>query len=354
MDHIKQTLNQINMPDLQWQKRAQDHLDCLTKPPGSLGRLEEIATWFIQVSGKFPPLLPKKMLFTFAADHGVTDEGVSAFPKSVTAQMVYNFLNGGAAVNVLARHAGAEVRVVDMGVDADFKTLPTLMDRKIARGTQNMVQGPAMSRQAAEKSIKVGMDLAETAVQEGATFFGVGEMGIGNTTAASAITAVLCNAPIENVTGRGTGINDTALQHKQKVIRRAIEINQPDSKDPLDVLAKVGGFEIGGMVGLILGVAAHQIPVIIDGFISTAAALIAVALKSELKHYLLASHESVEPGHRIALQDLGLSPLLQFDLRLGEGTGAALGMSMVDAAIKIVNEMATFEQAGVSNKTESA
>lgn len=353
MHRINAILDQIKPLDKQWEDRAQAHLDSLTKPPGSLGRLEEIAKWYIHVTGKFPPSAPQKILFIFAADHGVTEEGVSAFPKSVTAQMVFNFLNRGAAVNVLAQHAETEVRVVDIGVDTDFESVPGLIQQKIACGTENMARGPAMTRKAAEASIQIGIALAEQAVLEGATLLGTGEMGIGNTTAASAITAILCASPIESITGRGTGIDDTALRHKQTVIRRALDVNQPDARDPLDVLRKVGGFEIGGMVGLILGAAAQSIPVIIDGFISTAAALIAVALKSEVKAYLLAAHQSAEPGHRIALQTLGLSPLLDFGMRLGEGTGAVLGMGMVDAAIKIVNEMATFDQAGVSNKTES-
>jgi len=347
---LEHTLNQIKPLDLEWGGRARAQLDRLTKPPGSLGRLEEIATWFVQVTGKFPPCLPKKALFVFAADHGVCDEGVSAYPKAVTAQMVYNFLNGGAAINVLARHADAAVRIVDMGVDADFKSVPGLIDRKIARGTKNMAQGPAMSRAEARTSIECGIALAEDAVKEGATLLGTGEMGIGNTTAASALTAVLCAAAIAEVTGRGTGINDAALKHKQSAIRRALDLNRPESTDPLDILSKVGGFELGGMTGLILGAAARKIPLVLDGFISTAAALIAGALKPAVNAYLLAAHRSVEPGHRIALRQLGLSPLLDFDMRLGEGTGAALGMGMVDAAIKIINEMATFDEAGVSNK----
>ncbi len=350
MSKLKFTLDQIALPDAEWKTLAQKHLDKLTKPPGSLGRLEDIAKWVIQVTGKFPPQPPKKMLFTFAADHGVTDEGISAYPKSVTAQMVYNFLNGGAAVNVLARHADAEVRVIDMGVDCDFGDLPGLIKRKIAQGTQNMASGAAMHREAAETSVQTGIVLAEEAARAGVTLLGTGEMGIGNTTSSSAITAVLCRCPVESVTGRGTGIADEALLHKQAVIQQALDLNTPDPNDPLDVLSKVGGFEIGGMAGLMLGAAAHRIPVVIDGFISTAAALIAVALKPEVKAYLLAAHQSVEPGHRIALQSLDLSPLLDFNMRLGEGTGAALGMTMVDAAIKIVNEMATFEQAGVANK----
>lgn len=352
MRRIKTILNQIKPLEKEWEDRAQAHLDRLTKPPGSLGRLEAIATWYVQVTGKFPPLAPKKMLYVFAADHGVVDEGVSAYPKAVTAQMVWNFLNGGAAINVLARHAGVAVRVVDMGVDADFKALPGLIQHKLGPGTQNMSKGPAMTREMAIDAILIGVGLAKEAVRDGATLLGTGEMGIGNTTASSAITALLTHSEIEAVTGRGTGIRDETLLLKQVVIRLAISKNEPKCSDPIDVLHKVGGFEIGGMVGLILGAAVHRIPVVIDGFISTAAALIATALVPDVKGYLLASHQSLEPGHQIALQHLGLSPILDLDLRLGEGTGAVLGMGMVDAAIKIMNEMATFDQAGVSNKTE--
>ncbi len=350
--NLQSTLDRIEIPDTQWQDHAQAHLDRLTKPPGSLGKLEDISKWYIQVTRKFPPQIPQKVLFIFAADHGVCEEGVSAYPKSVTAQMVYNFINGGAAVNVLARHAGATVQVVDIGVDFDFESTPELIHRKIAKGTQNIALGPAMTPKEAVSAIETGITLAEASIQKGATLLGTGEMGIGNTTASSAITTILTGAPLNKVTGRGTGIHDDVYFHKQSVIHRAIDHNHPNVNDPIDVLSKLGGFEIGGMAGLILGAAAHRIPVLIDGFISTAAALIARALKPEVSHYLLASHQSTEPGHMIALTHLGLSPLLSFNMRLGEGTGAALGMGMVDAAIKITNEMATFEQAGVSDKKE--
>ncbi len=352
MKKLEAILEKIKALDETGQSLAQNHLDRLTKPPGSLGHLEEIAKWYIKVTGKFPPVPPKKILFTLAADHGVVEEGVSAYPKAVTAQMVYNFLNGGAAINVLARHAGAEVRIVDIGVDFDFENAERLIHRKISLGTRNMAKEAAMTREEAMTSLWVGVELANEAVQEGITFIGTGEMGIGNTTASSAITSVLCHTPVKRICGRGTGIDDKVLALKQKTIEDAIAHNRPDPMDPIDVLSKVGGFEIGGLAGLILGSAAHRTPVVIDGFISTAAALIAVGLKPECAAYLLAAHQGAEPGHAIALSHLGLSPLLHFDLRLGEGTGAALGMTMVDAAIKIVNEMATFEQAGVSNKEE--
>jgi len=352
MYRIEALLKQIKPLGGEWKGRAKTHLDRLTKPPGSLGRLEDIASWYIQVTGKCPPLTPKKLLYVFAADHGVVEEGVSAYPKAVTAQMVRNFLCGGAAVNVLARHAGVRVRVVDMGVDADFEALPDLIRHKLAQGTQNMTLGPAMTREMAISAILVGVGLAKEAARNDVTLLGTGEMGIGNTTASSAITAILSHSAIEAVTGRGTGIGDEALSLKQRVIHLAISKNNPKDKDPIDVLQKVGGFEIGAMTGLMIGAAIHRIPLVLDGFIATAAALIAVALNPEIKSYLLAAHQSAEPGHRIALEHLGLSPLFDFDLRLGEGTGATLGMGMVDAAIKIANEMATFDEAGVSKKTE--
>jgi len=352
MDRLKNTLDKIQALDDEWKRVAQRRLDRLTKPPGSLGRLEDIAKWYIQVTGKCPPRLPKKILFTLAADHGVVEEGVSAYPKAVTAQMVHNFLKGGAAINVLARHVGTEIRVVDMGVDFDFKKIPGLVDKKIRRGTQNMTKGAAMSREDARASLTSGIEMAEEAARGGAGLIGTGEMGIGNTTASSAIVSVLTHAPVHRVCGRGTGIDDRRLAHKQKVIDAAIALNQPDPTDPIEVLAKVGGFEIGGLAGLMLGAAAHRIPIVLDGFIASAAALVAVGMKPETKAYLLAAHQSAEPGHAIALRHLGLSPLLAFNMRLGEGTGAALGITLVDAAIKIVNEMATFASAGVSEKAE--
>lgn len=354
MNRLQEILDKIQPPDSEGRLIAQKRLDRLTKPPGSLGRLEELAAWYIQVTGKIPSLPLKKVIFTFAADHGVAEEGVSAYPRAVTAQMVYNFLRGGAAINVLARHVGAEVRVVDIGVDHEFEGLPVLMHRKISRGTQNMAREPAMSRAQAETAVSTGIELAEEAVRHGASLLGTGDMGIGNTTASSAITAVMTGAPVDDVTGRGTGIGDQALVIKRAVIHQALRINQPASSDPLDVLSKVGGYEIGGIAGLILGAAAHRVPVMIDGFISTAAALIAVGLKPEAKDYLLAAHRSAEPGHQMALDHLGLRPVLDLEMRLGEGTGAALGMGLVEAAIRILTEMATFEEAGVSPREEQA
>jgi nicotinate-nucleotide--dimethylbenzimidazole phosphoribosyltransferase len=310
--------------------------------------MEDIAAWCIKIWGRIPPPCLKKTIFIFASDHGVVEEQVSAYPKEVTAQMVYNFLQGGAAINVLARHIGAELQVVDMGVDHDFKIAPGLLCRKISYGTRNMVLGPAMSRAQAERALLIGIQLAQRASLKGVHLIGAGDMGIGNTTASSAITTVMTKASVELVTGKGTGVNEQGLLRKQMVIQKALKINFPNSKDPLDVLSKVGGFEIGGIVGLILGSAAHRIPVVIDGFITTSAALLAVALKPETREYLCAGHRSSEPGHQIALNNLGLNPLLDLNMRLGEGSGAALAMGIVEASLKIFNEMATFEQAGVS------
>lgn len=351
-NRLQEILDTIQPPDSQGRFMAQQRLDRLTKPPGSLGRLEELAAWYIQVMGKIPSLPLNKVIVTFAADHGVVEENISAYPKAVTAQMVYNFLRGGAAINVLARHVGAEVWVVDIGVDHGFEDLPGLIHRKISCGTRNMAREPAMSRAQAETAISTGIELVEQAVRNGANLVGTGDMGIGNTTASSAITAVMTGAPVDDVTGRGTGIDDHTLAIKRAVIRQALRVNQPAASDPLGVLGKVGGYEIGGIAGLVLGAAAHQVPIVIDGFISTAAALIAVGLKPEVKDYLIAAHRSAEPGHRMALDHLGLCPVLNLEMRLGEGTGAALGMGLVEAAIRILTEMATFEQAGVSEKDE--
>ncbi|HET6369794.1 MAG TPA: nicotinate-nucleotide--dimethylbenzimidazole phosphoribosyltransferase, partial [Nitrospiria bacterium] len=278
-------------------------LDNLTKPIGSLGRLEETAARYVAMTGKEAPKIERKVIYVFAADHGVTEEGVSAYPKEVTAQMVYNFLRGGAGINVLARHVRAQVRVVDIGVDHRFDgTLPGLLNRKVASGTKNMAKGPAMSRDELMRALDVGIDLAEEAALERIDLIGVGEMGIGNTTPSSAITAALTNTPIKRVTGRGTGVDDRVFRKKIETIARSIRVNRPDSKNPLDVLRKVGGLEIAGIAGLIIGASAKKIPVVIDGFISTAGALIAVALKEEVKDYLFASHRSVEAGHRVLLR----------------------------------------------------
>ncbi len=279
-------------------------------------------------------------------------EGVSAYPKEVTPQMVYNFLRKGAAINVLAGHVGAKVLVVDIGVDHEFEPLEGLIIRKVARGTGNISRGPAMSRTQALQAISVGLEMADHARNQAADLVGTGDMGIGNTTPSSAILASIAGLPVSLVTHRGTGIDDAALVQKIKTIERAIETNKPDPQDPLDVLAKVGGFEIAGIAGLIIGCAAHRIPVVVDGFISTAGAMIAVALNSRIKEYLFASHQSVEVGHQFMWEYIGQKPILNLSMRLGEGTGAALAMSIIEAAVKILNEMATFGEAGVSEAKE--
>jgi nicotinate-nucleotide--dimethylbenzimidazole phosphoribosyltransferase len=263
--------------------------------------------------------------------------------------MVFNFLAGGAGVNVLARHAGAEVRVVDVGVDFDFENVAGMIHRKVARGTQNFAKGPAMSRDEALAALQVGIDLADQCKSEGVGLVGTGEMGIGNTSPSSAIIAAISGLSVRDLTHRGTGIDDTALEHKICVIEQGLALNKPDGKDPLDVLAKVGGLEIAAIAGLVLGCAANSIPVVIDGFISTAGALIASELHPNVRDYIFAAHQSVEIGHRFMLERIGVRPILDLDFRLGEGTGAALAMGLIDAGVKVLKEMATFDEAGVSH-----
>ncbi len=348
MKELEQILARIDEIDTDRYEKVQLRLDNLTKPVGSLGRLEELARRYVAITGKENPQLNRKIIYTMAADHGVTEEGVSAYPKDVTPQMVYNFLNGGAAINVLARHAGAEVMVVDMGVDHDFEPLPGLIIKKIGRGTKNMARGPAMERREAIQAIKIGAELVEEQVEKGLDIIGTGDMGIGNTTPSSAILSVFTGADPQEVAGRGTGINDEGLARKIEIIRKAVDLNAPDPQDPIDVLAKVGGYEIGGIAGLVIGAAANGIPVVVDGFISGAGALVAGRLEPKVKQYLIASHNSVEVGHRLLLEQLELRPLLDLDLRLGEGTGAALAIQLMDASLKILTQMATFGEAGVS------
>jgi nicotinate-nucleotide--dimethylbenzimidazole phosphoribosyltransferase len=290
----------------------------------------------------------KKVIFTFAGDHGVVAEGVSAFPKEVTPQMVLNFLNGGAGVNVLARHVGADVLVVDVGVDYDFNAVPGLINRKVARGTRNFAKGPAMTREEALAAVEVGIELANQAKSEGVSILGTGEMGIGNTTPASAIIAAISGKSVREVTHRGTGINDAALENKIRVIEEGLALNKPDPRDPLDVLTKVGGLEIAAIAGLVIGAAANRLPVVIDGFISTAGALIASEMHPNIREYIFAAHESVEIGHRLMLEHMAAEPILDLRLRLGEGTGAALAIGLIEAGVKILKEMATFEEAGVA------
>jgi nicotinate-nucleotide--dimethylbenzimidazole phosphoribosyltransferase len=347
---IQDLCRRIQPVDVTLRGKAQARLDRLTKPLGSLGRLEELAASYVAITGELKPNVPHAVVFTFAADHGVTLEGVSAYPREVTPQMVLNFLRGGAGVNVLAKHAGVDVRVVDIGVDYEFGAVPGLLARKVMKGTNNLAVESAMTRSQAEQAVMIGVELATEAVREGIGLIGTGEMGIGNTTPSAAITAVMTGQPVADVTGRGTGIDESSRRHKIAVIERALDLHRPNSADALDVLTKVGGLEIAGLAGLILGAAAVRVPVVLDGFIAGAAALIAVGLQPLCREYLIASHRSVEQGHRVVLDHLRLKPLLDLDLRLGEGTGACLGMDLVCAAIKIYTEMATFDEAGVSDK----
>lgn len=361
MDLLQESLKSIRPVDEKWYAVAQKHLDNLTKPPGSLGRLEEFARRLVAITENKNPIIDRKVMFTFAGDHGIVAEGVAAYPKEVTAQMVFNFLRGGAGINVLANHAGAEVVVVDIGVDHDFATPPVpplprggdggvFMSMKVMKGTKNFAKGPAMTREEALACIEKGIELANGYARKGYKMFGTGDMGIGNTTPSSAIVAAITGRPVSEVTGKGTGISDEALIRKIAVIENALALNTPDSKDAIDVLAKVGGAEIGGIAGLILGAAANRIPVVIDGFISTAGALIAHTLAPSSKDYMFAAHNSVEKGHRIMLDSMGLAPILDLGMRLGEGTGAALAMYLIEAGIKIYKEMATFQDAGVSDE----
>jgi len=330
---------------------AQRHLDFLTKPPGSLGRLEEIAVRLAIIRAG-TPRVEQPAIFVFAADHGVVAEGVSAYPQIVTAQMVENFLAGGAAINVLARQAAARVVVADFGVASPLPRSPGLVDCAVARGSANMARGPAMTAAQAIATIERGATLAEAAIDDGADLLVTGEMGIGNTTAASAITAVVTGADPAAVTGHGTGVDEDGWRRKVEVVRRALAVNRPDAGDGVDVLARVGGFEIGGLAGVILAGAAHRVPVVLDGFITAAAALVATTLAPNARHALFASHRSAEPGHAIALAHLVLEPYLDLRLRLGEGTGGALFIHVARAAAAIYNEMATFKSAGVSGPVE--
>jgi len=349
MSIIQSTIARIKPVNPELLKEAQTRLDNKTKPPGSLGKLEEFARRIVAISGQKNPDTSKKVIFTFAGDHGVTEEGVSLYPCEVTTQMVYNFLNGGAGVNVLARHAGAEVRVVDVGVYSDFEDHPGLIRKKVAKGTRNLAKEPAMTREEAMAAMQVGIELADRCKQEGISMVGTGDMGIGNTTPSSAIIAAISGIPVRDLTHRGTGISDTALENKIRVIEQGLKINQPNPKDPLDVLAKVGGLEIAGIAGLVLGCAANSIPVVVDGFISTAGALIASELHPHVRDYIFAAHKSVEVGHTFMLDRIDAEPILDLGFRLGEGTGAAVAMTLMDAGIKILKEMATFEEAGVTS-----
>lgn len=336
--------------DAQAAAAALDRQNQLTKPTGSLGQLEDLAVQLAGITGKVRPSVARKGVIVMAGDHGVVREGVSAYPADVTPEMVINFLHGGAAINVLSRQAGAKVVVVDIGVASDIKPLPGLIQRKVAYGTANMLKGPAMTREQAEQAIQVGIDVVNAEIDAGLDLVATGDMGIGNTTPSSAIVAAFTGLPVEQVTGRGTGLDDAGVSRKVAIIREALQVNAPDPQDAMDVLSKVGGLEIAGLAGVILGAASRRVPVVVDGFISGAAALVAAELVPEVKAFMIAGHQSVEIGHRAILERLGLHALVNLNLRLGEGTGAALAFHIVEAACRIQNEMATFAEAGVSDK----
>jgi len=345
---LDQTLARITPPDPAISRRTQALLDGKTKPRGSLGRLEELACRFAAARGTPVPELPVKAVVVMAGDHGVAAEGVSAFPQEVTWQMVANFVRGGAAINVLSRQAGAEVIVADLGVKQPVD-LPGVRAVRIGAGTGNIAREPAMTRAQAVAALEAGIGIAEELAARGVTLVATGEMGIANTTPAAALAAHFTGVEAAAITGRGTGVDDAGLARKIEVVRRALSLHSGAARDPLDALARLGGFEIAGLAGLVLGAAARRVAVLVDGFISSAAALAAVRLAPAAAGFLVAGHRSVEPGHRHVLAALDARPLLELELRLGEGTGAALAMHLVEAAIRILREMATFADAGVSD-----
>ena len=347
---LQKTANSIKCPDAKIYSRAMDRLANQARPAGSLGVFEPLSARLAGIAKKIDVPLKKKIIITCAGDHGVVAEGVSVFPQEVTAQMVYNFVNGGASVSVLAKHHGAEVKVADLGVNHIFEPELPILHKKIRRSTNNFVHGPAMTEQEAVKSIEAGITIVnELMAHESLDILGTGDMGIGNTTPSTAIIAALSGISPEKLTGRGTGIDDDQLKNKIKIIEKGLDRNNPDPKNPIDVLTKVGGFEIGAIVGLVIGAAAHEIPVVCDGFISTAGALIACEFAPKAKKYLFASHSSVETGHSFMLNRLGLQPLFDFKFRLGEGTGAVLAMDFLNTATRILAEIKTFEEVGINN-----
>ena len=350
MSLLEKTLQKIYPQDSISRANAKERLDQLALPHWALGDLMDLAVDLAGMTRSMNPPVKNKAVVVMAGDHGVVAEGVSKFPSEVTPQMVYNFVNGGAGINALARQAGAEVIVVDMGVAADLRVLAEsgrIINKKIGMGTDNIAVGPAMSRTMAQMAVEAGIDVASELAGR-IDVFGTGDMGIGNTTPSTAIAAVLTGKPVAELTGRGTGLDDEQLNHKAEVIIKALAVNAPDARNGLDVLAKVGGFEIGGIAGLILGAAANRKPVIVDGFISTAGALIAYAIEPFVRDYIICAHRSMEPGHVAMHEKLKLKPLLDLNMRLGEGTGAALAMNLVEAAVAVLTEVATFAEAAVA------
>jgi nicotinate-nucleotide--dimethylbenzimidazole phosphoribosyltransferase len=349
---LENVLRHIEPLDAEWARRAETRQAALTKPPGSLGRLEELANRVVTIQRSLTPRVERARIVVFAADHGVTAEGVAPYPSAVTGQMVANFLAGGAGVNALARVAGAEVHVVDIGVGSDLRHVAGVHQRRVASGTRNMAREPAMTRDQADAAIAVGLEMGRDAIAAGVDMIGLGEMGIGNSTAASAVTAALTGLPVASVTGRGTGADDVMLAHKVSVIECALQRHRPDPADAFDVLVSVGGFELAGLAGVVLAGAAGRKVVVTDGFIATAAAALAVRMCPAAGDYLVAAHRSPEPGHTALLTMIGQEPLLDLRMRLGEGTGAALAFTLIRAAVAAFTEMATFASASVSNRSD--
>lgn len=351
MSLLERTIEKIYPQDSASRDAAKDRLDNLAIPHWALGDLMDLAIDIAGMKKTIRPEVHRKAIVTMAGDHGVVAENISKYPSEVTPQMVYNFVNGGAGINALAGQAGAEIFVVDMGVATDLRDLvekKQIINKKVALGTDNIAVGPAMSKAMATRAIESGIDIANE-LSERFDVFGTGDMGIGNTTPSTAIAAVCTGKDVEALTGRGTGLDDEQLKHKVSVIKRALEVNNPDKRDGLDILAKVGGFEIGGIAGLIIGAAANRKPVVIDGFISTAGALIAYKIEPFVKDFLIFSHRSVEQGHKAMQEALGCKkPLLDLNFRLGEGTGAAVAMNLLEGAVAILTEVATFEEASVA------
>jgi len=350
MNLLDKTIQNIKEPNAEVYEAAKERLRNQARPAGSLGILEDVGARIAGIHGKIDVQLKKKIVITCAGDHGICAEGVSLFPSEVTRQMVYNFVNGGASISVLARHAGAQVKVADLGVDWDFEPDLPIFHKKVRRGTGNFAKEPAMTRAEAVKSVEAGIEIVQELLADGPVhLLGTGDMGIGNTTPSTAIIAVFSKIPVSKLTGRGTGIDDKALQNKIRVIEKGLQLHHPNPSDPLDVLSKVGGLEIGGLAGLVLGAAVNGIPVVCDGLIATAGALIACELAPVAKKYLFASHNSVEIGHDFMLKYLGLKPLLELEFRLGEGTGAALAMELIDASTRILAEIKTFAEVGIQD-----
>jgi len=348
MKLLSKTVENIEKVSIDSDGNIKNRFNSLAIPSGSLGRLEELATIYASIKRSPDATIRHKVVFTMAGDHGVSSEGVSTFQQEVTRQMVQNFLDGGATISVLSQHVGARVVVVDCGVNADFIPVDGLKIKKVGYGTGNIARGPAMSREQAIRSLEVGIEVFNEELPNGIDIIATGDMGIANTTPSSAIIACLTGADLKNVTGRGTGLDDVGVEKKINTVKTALDVNKPDSSDPIDILSKVGGFEIGSIAGLCLAAASHRTPVLIDGFISTAAALIACAIEPKVNDYLISSHTSTENGHKIALEKLQKKAILNLDLRLGEGTGAALAMSLIEAAVKTLTQMATFSEAKVS------